>query len=414
MKRIISLLVIICFINLLLGCDMKTLDIVRIDDESKNTNSQQSEADILAYYNPNDLKGWQVDIRGEDISDLNLGNRVYDLLNSDFDTKTIWPNDLPSKFNPSKVIEMSKNPGLGISALHSSGITGKNINIAIIDGWMPDNHTEYKEKLAMCNNNNSPSDLKFHGSAVTSIAIGKNTGVAPEANLYFISASNFNSGKADFTAYAKAIEEIVEINKKLDNKIRVLSISTGWAPDSVGYTELNNAIKKAVDENIFVVTSNMFEIYANKFYFYGVEIDALMDRDTSKNYKVVNWDKWTYMANNSTGFEKYYEENFDKVQPAVQLLVPVGCKTVASQTGKDEYTFFRTSGWSWGIPYIAGLYALSCQAKPDITPDEFWEVSIRTGEQRIIEKGDKRYIGKLVNPQKLIAELVKNKKDNLQ
>jgi hypothetical protein len=114
------------------------------------------------------------------------------------------------------------------------------------------------------------------------------------------------------------------------------------------------------------------------------------------------------MVNSSTKFGDYYEENFNKVQPPLQLLVPIGCNTAACQTGADEYTFFRTSGWSWGIPYIAGLYTRSCQVKSDITPSEFWDIALMTGDKLIKQMDNERNIGKIVNPEKLIDELLKD------
>ena len=33
------------------------------------------------------------------------------------------------------------------------------------------------------------------------------------------------------------------------------------------------------------------------------------------------------------------------------------------------------------VPYVAGLYALACQVKPDITPDEF-----RKADEKLHEK----------------------------
>jgi hypothetical protein len=52
----------------------------------------------------------------------------------------------------------------------------------------------------------------------------------------------------------------------------------------------------------------------------------------------------------------------------------------ASPTGYDDYVFYRQGGWSWSIPYIAGLYALACQVKPDITPEVFWSKALETGD----------------------------------
>jgi hypothetical protein len=54
-------------------------------------------------------------------------------------------------------------------------------------------------------------------------------------------------------------------------------------------------------------------------------------------------------------------------------------RTTAGSTGTDEYVFYRHGGWSWSIPYIAGAYALAAQVEPDITPDRFWALALKTG-----------------------------------
>lgn len=41
-----------------------------------------------------------------------------------------------------------------------------------------------------------------------------------------------------------------------------------------------------------------------------------------------------------------------------RLLVPMDSRAVASPTSKEEYVFYRQGGWSWSIPYVAGMYAL--------------------------------------------------------
>lgn len=57
------------------------------------------------------------------------------------------------------------------------------------------------------------------------------------------------------------------------------------------------------------------------------------------------------------------------------------------------------------MPYISGLYVLCCQVKPHITPEFFWENVLKTGDYREIFKDGKVYVGKIVNPTKLISSL---------
>jgi hypothetical protein len=253
---------------------------------------------------------------------------------------------------------------------------------------------------------------QMHAPATASIAAGNTTGVAPEANLYFVGCTNYNpiQGKGpeiDFTWIAKAVDRIVEVNSTLprDQKIRVLSISVGWSPDMKGYKELTAAVNRAVREGIFVVSANLFETYKSKFYFCGLDIDASSDRDNLTSYNILPWSKWIWEVQNIGDFSQYYEKKLDEDAPSEILLVPIGSKTTASPTGNSDYVFYRDGGWSWVMPYISGLYALSCQVKPDITPEVFWDTALKTGDSRPITRGDKKYTGKIVNPGKLIESL---------
>lgn len=88
------------------------------------------------------------------------------------------------------------------------------------------------------------------------------------------------------------------------------------------------------------------------------------------------------------------------------LLVPMDSRCIASPSGKKSYTFYSTGGFSWSIPYIAGLYALACQVKPDVTPQEFWKKALETGDEIRINKNSTEYkFGKIVNPVKLVESL---------
>jgi subtilisin family serine protease len=381
---------------------MGTQKVNPVQADSNATNSETENIDIAGLkYDPNVYKGWQVDLRGKDVSNYDLSGNINDLLNSDFDSRTKWPNSLPSKFNPNAIMEFAKNCGLGLVDLHDKGITGRGVNIAIIDRSLLVNHIEYADRIKTYReiNYSNNTAANFHACAVTSIACGKSTGVAPQANIYFIGCP------VDALSRVKAIDNIIDINKNLpaNNKIRVLSISSGWGPDDEGYLEFMNAISRAVGEGIFVVTANIFETY--NFYFYGLEVNTLSDRDNFSSYQVLPWPKWISIAENETHMIEHYKEKFEKDMPNEQLLIPIGCKTTSSPTGAEDYVFYKTSGWSWGIPYIAGLYALSCQVKSNINPAIFWNTALKTGDIRTIIIENRRYTGKIVNPQKLIEEL---------
>ncbi|MPN02052.1 hypothetical protein SDC9_149265 [bioreactor metagenome] len=246
----------------------------------------------------------------------------------------------------------------------------------------------------------------MHGPAVASIAVGKTIGVAPDADLYYIAEQHGefknNSFEWDFIWLAKSIERILEVNETLPEgrKIRVISISVGWDESRKGYKEVAAAVEEAKKQGIFVVSSSLFETYG--YFFHGLGKNPINDPNEASSYEPGSW--WA---------KSFYNLGLDRVKEINNvddmLLVPMDSRTTASPTGKDDYVFYRQGGWSWSIPYIAGIYALACQVKPDVNPDIFWTEALRTGKTITIEKNNAKYeFGKIVSPQDLIY-ILRNK-----
>jgi hypothetical protein len=101
---------------------------------------------VLPVYDPNSDKPLQVDLRSADISGIDVGGKFEDLSYADFDDRTIWPPNLPEGFSPKRILEMGKNPGLGIRQLQAQGITGKSIGLAIIDQPLLEKSSGLKRK----------------------------------------------------------------------------------------------------------------------------------------------------------------------------------------------------------------------------------------------------------------------------
>ncbi len=130
---------------------------------------------------------WQVDLRSSDLTNLDLRENFEDLIHADFDSKTQWPGELPDGFNPEMIMELGKNPGLGLRELHQKGITRKGVGIAIIDQSLLVDHVEYKEQLKMYEEIHCYDErASMHGPAVASIAVGKTVGVAPEQTFIIL------------------------------------------------------------------------------------------------------------------------------------------------------------------------------------------------------------------------------------
>jgi subtilisin family serine protease len=295
-------------------------------------------------------------------------------------------------------MEIGKEPGLGVRKLHDQGITGRGIGIAIIDQTLLVDHKEYKDRIRVYEETEDiPGELleaQMHGPAVASIAVGKTVGVAPEADSYFIATAMCSQGTYetnDFSCLAKSIRRIVEINKDLPSghKIRVLSISVGWGPESKGYSEVMAAVNDATAAGIFVINVSSNQMDGLKFI--GIGRHPLSDPDDFGSYEPgILW----------------RQAFFRKDLPKNLLLIPVDSRTTTSPTGNEDYVFYRPGGWSWAVPYLAGIYALAVQVNPKITPEEFWETAMNTGKTLQVQRDGKAHeLGVILDPQALIEAL---------
>jgi subtilisin family serine protease len=182
----------------------------------------------LAVFNPASQDPFQMDLQGCDLSGLDLRTRVSDLLVAIFD--------------------IGKNPGLGVRSLHKRGITGRGVAIALVDNPLYEAHEEFAARLRKHERINAPAEqAHFHGSTVLSITGGETSGVAPGADLYFVSAWGFTDGQPDTTPRAKAFERVLEWNRALaeGKKIRMISVSVGWRSTQRGGAEMDAAAKRA-------------------------------------------------------------------------------------------------------------------------------------------------------------------------
>ena len=302
---------------------------------------------------------------------LDLSDQM-DFLNSmTFDTLTEWPGEdkLPAGFRPAELIENAKNPGLGIRSLHEKGIDGTGVGIAIIDQPLLLGHSEYTSKINRYDETGlGDMSPQMHGSPVTSIAVGKNLGVAPGASLTYFAVPMW---ERDNKPYISSLEKIFEWNKILPEKerIRAVSISNGMFPHYPHYDEWKELLDKAESQGILVVTCDPAVLA------YGIlSLKPGKDPDEPENYE-----------------RGYYSSEGDVIR------VPGANKTVASHRGYDVYTYDRMGGMSWGAPYIAGLAALAYQVNPDIQPEEIIQLLIGTAF--------KTEAGPVVNPRGFIEKI---------
>ena len=323
-----------------------------------------------------------IDLRGSTLNPkgvkLTKGNLIdIDLSVCWFDTETPWPEKkhMPKEFDPKKIIERGKDPGLNIRKLHKEGITGSGIKVAIIDQPIYEDHIEYKDNLQSVNTINPEYiDPSMHGSAVASLLCGKSCGVAPGVELHFWSAAAYNNDYADLI---EALSQIIEYNKdkELSDKIRVVSASVGFSPDVENLDRWSKKIQEAEEEGIIVVHCSVNML--------GARCNIKDDKNNPKNYEIC-----------------FFQKNYCNIKYITEsLFVPIDNRTFAGYTKPDSYAFCEVGGYSWGAPYIAGVVALGLQINPELNREQI--------ETLLYSSGTPLHESRLINPEGFI-EAVKN------
>jgi len=151
------------------------------------------------------------DVRWKDLSKLDLSARKGLIPTLTFNTKTVWPEQakMPPGSDPNKILTDAMNPGLGVRRLHQQGITGKSVNVAIIDQPTYMVHVEFAGKIAAYHDTGCETDeSSMHGPALASLLVGANCGTAPGARVYYAAAPSW---KRDAAYYAKGLDWIIGV-----------------------------------------------------------------------------------------------------------------------------------------------------------------------------------------------------------
>lgn len=366
-----------------------------------------------------------LDLSGKDLSAV----PVEILITADFDTETVWPKQdkLPTNFNPEKVIEEAKNPGLGIRELHQKGIDGRGIKVAIIDQTLSSEqgeimpHSEYAGKIIDYKEYGDAKDesVSMHGPAVASLLIGKECGVAPGADLVYRATP---SGR-DFNYKADALLNIINFNRilSLKDRVRVVSCSIGYMEEKPepGLDRWIEAIKKAEAEGIIILDvgegtgvdyigggtsgdKNDVDNYEVALFLADSrddEIDQILagEQDIDVILKKIREIKKDKVANISDAILR------EKIEKALrnrqsEIIIPSDYRTMASNAGQEEYMYNGKGGMSWSVPFLSGLFALALQVNPDLSKNEIADAINKTAS--INKRGLK-----VINPKEFIESI---------
>src|SRR5574344_1106126 len=331
-------------------------------------------------------------LKNYDLSNYDFSNS-YDLLTSlnVHSSLTKLPSDeskLPKGYSKEALIEWGKSPGLGVNILQNNGYSGKNSVVSYIDQPI-NSHIEY-DSTNIHYYNLSTSKASMHGPAVLSLLAGKDIGIIPDSEVYFLAISSYF---ADQIKHAEGLYKIIDLNKSLpeNKKIKMVGFS-----DTIDRSEKNpeafeEAVKACEKEGIMVWMCNYpFQIAAASFI-------PLSDKNNPYNVVKANW--WN---KNDNGDDLLY--------------VPVCGRTTASNylaTSFDEvsnydYTYYGNGGLSWGTPYVLGLVSEALSIDESLNQEKIVRLLFDTAYKKI------NGMSNLINPIGFIAKVLEGVGKNVE
>lgn len=265
-------------------------------------------------------------------------------------SRVIWPSadKMPPNFNPHTIMEQAKHP----DEIDGIGATGRGINIAVIDNPLYASHPEYANNIKYHQKTmfkmKEPNRKHFHGSMVLGCAVGKTTGVAPDANIYYFEQGKKNEERGkEMIAILQSILDFNSKQKSADKKINILSWS--WTPKRITttpeeYTQVLSLLQQIESQNIKIIFCGDDDIYPESY-------------SVSKS-DYIPCDKHTNVGGEKTEYQNV-------------LGIPTNEKTVPMVDG--GYLYQKLGGDSSAPPYLAGVYACALQGNQIFMQRPDWQ-----------------------------------------
>lgn len=250
------------------------------------------------------------------------------------------------------------------SYAYQRGLSGRGIGVAVLDTGIS-LHQDFAERVAgfhdYVNKLDDAYDDNGHGTHISGIIGAKNSslshGVAPECRLFGFKVLDRNgNGRIEDTC--KAVEDIIRINQRERDMIRIINISVGMT-DSVQQNmqkKLLNTVETAWDSGIVVIAAA-----GNN----GPGENTVTSPGISKKVITVGSLDDGWKSSGGRGYSGRGPTDECVIKP--EILMP-GTNILSCANRKSGYV--RKSGTSMAVPVLSGIIALLLDAYPSLTPNE--------------------------------------------
>lgn len=290
------------------------------------------------------------------------------------------------------------HPGLGVEKLHEQGITGKGVQMAIVDGGYvdPGNTEGFQNRVKLPALADEPEHVHPTMVMSTAAANGKLKGVAPEATVFSDKWPNFGA-----TDTMDVYKKIIEGKLRGENNIRVINNSWGFSnPNAI----LNKDVRKILQDYKSVVDlaekAGIQMVFAagnegenpgfpkiGTLSVFGMDIDKL----TGEDEKTVDYllDRVILAGALNTQGDDVNRANHRiaefssrgdglnrKLTPTV--IAPGADMMVYSWDQYKGNPKTLVNGTSFASPYVSGLLSLMLQKNPNLTPAEMRDILKKT------------------------------------
>ena len=145
---------------------------------------------------------------------------------------------------PKQIVDQLK-----VRHLWKRGFTGQNVNVAIFDTGLEENHEHFKNVIERidCTGENNPYDKIGHGTFVAGVVSSSKEclGIAPDANLYIFKV--FDDNQVSYTSWF-----LDAFNYALVKRIDIINLSIG-GPDFLDMPFVNK-VHEVTSKNIIMVS----------------------------------------------------------------------------------------------------------------------------------------------------------------